>query len=605
MRKLFLTSLVLALLMLPVKMAFVAPSIGEKAPEVELPDMNGNTLKLSSLKGKLVLLNFWSTWCVACNKVKNPEYVRLWNKYKSATFDNAEEFTLYSVAFDSDKNKWLRRIAEQELSWPNHVVDQDSYYSLYWWVYNIRSIPSSFLLDENGKIIGVNMTYDKLDRELAKRKRGEKSDTPPVVVVPPDEPPVVVTPPDEPPPVVVIPPDDETKTEPAPPVIIPDEPQPPVPPVVVIPDEPEPPAPPVVEVEGSDVYKIQLGVFRTPDLNKFSNLNDLGTLEIEQATTRLKRVLLGSYATRSQANQTLVVAKNRGYRDAFVRKAKGKSAPPPPPASDPVVVGVDTDEGTSKSSVLRTVYKIQLGAFGKVDLSKFGILAHIGQLVTEDAPNGLKRVHLGRFDKKSDALAALPEVKQKGFKGAFIVSREEIEMQTASYMPTSATEYSAPASSGSQMELMALNYGALKSSMIGKKAPEISLKNSKKEIISLSDNYRNPITVVYFWASWSGEARRNHTDLNKLWNVYKDSGLGFYSVAFDKKANRWEAVSKEDDIRWDNQMIDTGGTESDLLRKYKVEYLPALFLVDKNGKVIAENLSYEQLDVELKRRLGK
>ena len=109
LKQFFSLCLLAMLVLLPLNSKVPTVSIGEKAPEIDLNGLNGKALKLSSLQGNLVLVNFWSTWCVACNVIKNPEYVRLYNKYKDFTFDKARSFTLYSVAFDSDKTKWENR----------------------------------------------------------------------------------------------------------------------------------------------------------------------------------------------------------------------------------------------------------------------------------------------------------------------------------------------------------------------------------------------------------------------------------------------------------------------------------------------------------------
>jgi len=113
--------------------------------------MDGKNLKLSDLQGNFVLVNFSSTWCVACNTIKNPEYVRLYNEFHDGAFGSPQTgFKIMSVAFDSNKDAWSKRIFDANLMWDTHVIDLDSYYSSFWYIYNLRSIPSSYLIDEKG-----------------------------------------------------------------------------------------------------------------------------------------------------------------------------------------------------------------------------------------------------------------------------------------------------------------------------------------------------------------------------------------------------------------------------------------------------------------------
>lgn len=581
MQKFFTTLfIVLGLAIVPFNStSYSPPSIGEVAPEVKLPDVNGKELKLSKLRGNIVLVSFWSTWCVSCNVIKNPEYRRLYNRYKDYTFDNADGFTIYSVAFDSDKSKWQRRIEEEQLDWPDHVIDQDSYYSSYWFIYNIRSIPSSFLLDETGRIIGANMTYSQLDTELNKRKRARKVKN---VLVGGDRQ-------DR---------GNETTQTPTPPT--------------------QPISVPSVQ---TTVYKIQLGVFRNPNLNKFTQLKGLGELETEPTskTSKLHRVLLGTY-TKSQSNSVLQQVKAKGYRDAFTvaRQVAGSKpdnvivdvidepiSKPDAPTSNPL----PENENDLNSTYLEKVYKIQLGVFGKYAESKFRHLEPHGKIAVENLNNGLKKVLLGSFKTTAEANVALSKVKPKGFKDAFLVKREELMTITAAnvrrYKPNWEQDMSATPEEDttSYLALMKLEYPALQGSMVGEVAPEILLRTkdgAALPLTALQDKY----TLVHFWGSWSGPSRQNHTDLKKIYNDFHGKDFEIYSVAFDEKPDKWKQVIKEDGIDdWNIHVLEPQGTKSDLLKMYKVEYLPALFLVDEEGTVIGENLTYEQLRRILEQKL--
>lgn len=136
----------------------IAP--GKVAPDFEEVKTDGTTkMKLSDLRGKVVLLDFWASWCGPCRK-ENPNVVRLYEKYKN------DGFTVMSVSLDKDKNAWLGAIAKDNLSWPNHVSDLQQWQSRVARIYQVTGIPFTALLDREGKIIQTNLRGEALEEEL-------------------------------------------------------------------------------------------------------------------------------------------------------------------------------------------------------------------------------------------------------------------------------------------------------------------------------------------------------------------------------------------------------------------------------------------------------
>lgn len=132
--------------------------VGGQAPEITLTDTSGNTVPLSSLRGKYVLIDFWASWCGPCRQ-ENPNVVRMYNKFKD------KGFTIYSVSLDQAKENWLRAIRNDHLTW-THVSDLKFWQSAAAQLYGVNAIPATFLLDKDGKIIAKNLRGPELEQKL-------------------------------------------------------------------------------------------------------------------------------------------------------------------------------------------------------------------------------------------------------------------------------------------------------------------------------------------------------------------------------------------------------------------------------------------------------
>jgi len=133
---------------------------GKLAPEIALKSPEGKVIKLSSLRGKYVLIDFWASWCGPCRK-ENPNVVRLYNQYKD------KGFTVYSVSLDKDAASWKGAIASDGLVWPNHVSDLLHWNSPMPALYGFQGIPYTVLVDKEGKIIATGLRGETLEQKLS------------------------------------------------------------------------------------------------------------------------------------------------------------------------------------------------------------------------------------------------------------------------------------------------------------------------------------------------------------------------------------------------------------------------------------------------------
>jgi thiol-disulfide isomerase/thioredoxin len=143
---------------------------GEAAPGFSWTAPDGKTISLEDFKGKYVLLDFWGSWCPPCRK-ENPHLVTLYNKYNKAEFKDASGLDIISVGVETEEAAWKNAIEKDGLIWPNHYSDFKRFKSDIVTQYGVKNIPTKYLIDEDGSIIGVNQSIEDLDKFLADRMK--------------------------------------------------------------------------------------------------------------------------------------------------------------------------------------------------------------------------------------------------------------------------------------------------------------------------------------------------------------------------------------------------------------------------------------------------
>ena len=143
----------------------VGIEIGDRAPELVVKSPEGENISLSSLRGQVVLIDFWASWCSPCRR-ENPNLVKTYKQYHDKSFTIGEGFAIYGVSLDKDREAWIKAIESDGLLWENQVSDLKGTASEPAAIYGIMAIPSSFLIDGEGVIIAKNLRGEMLDDKL-------------------------------------------------------------------------------------------------------------------------------------------------------------------------------------------------------------------------------------------------------------------------------------------------------------------------------------------------------------------------------------------------------------------------------------------------------
>ena len=138
--------------------AQLQPNIADPRLNFSLPDVKGDSILLSSLKGKVFLLDFWASWCGPC-RISNKQLVKIYAKYKDKGFE------ILSVSLDEKKNAWKKAMSKDKITWMQ-VNDIHGWYALAAIKWRVDAIPASFLIDKDGNVVAIDLEKQELENKI-------------------------------------------------------------------------------------------------------------------------------------------------------------------------------------------------------------------------------------------------------------------------------------------------------------------------------------------------------------------------------------------------------------------------------------------------------
>lgn len=370
-------------------------SVGDTAPDISLPDPNNATISLASLKGNIVLLYFWASWEPNTEFIA-PNLAILHDKYRQAQFSGANGFKIYTVSLDSDQQEWRNALRHYQMPGNNHVSD---FYSTYSSAYGISKLPTYYLIDERGVVVGVDMSMGEIDRALAQRATLSSSA-----------------------------------------------------PTAARPNTMSDNSGGWQTVSNTTTYSSPSNMRSYTPSGQTSGNNDW--VPVKDATTmtaatRANERGNASVRTYNQTQPATYTTDNNGEWvevKSPVRNQRGNASAvtwqspetlPHTPTADhnttkPAEMNQTTEAATTEKSANNipintqattkgTHYKIQLGAYKYLNSSDFDKVASLGTLTTEQATTDIQRVMLGDCTDKINAVKTLAAVRDAGYADAYIM----------------------------------------------------------------------------------------------------------------------------------------------------------------------------------------
>ena len=138
--------------------AQMQPNIADSRLDFSLPDLKGDSVRLSSMKGKVFLLDFWASWCVPC-RFSNKQLVKLYDRYKGKGFE------ILGVSLDDNRGAWKKAVSKDKITWLQ-INDNGGWDAISATKWNINAIPASFLIDKDGNVVAFDPEKQELENKI-------------------------------------------------------------------------------------------------------------------------------------------------------------------------------------------------------------------------------------------------------------------------------------------------------------------------------------------------------------------------------------------------------------------------------------------------------
>ncbi|MEP7322612.1 MAG: TlpA disulfide reductase family protein [Saprospiraceae bacterium] len=154
-----------------VKYFYLKPEIkvAQDCPPIETNLADGKPFKLDQLKGKYVLLDFWGSWCGPCRK-EAPLLRKFYHQWNQTSFQTGQGLEVLSIAIESNRNAWAGAVAQDEMTWPYHILELDQFNSPLVKSFGVKEIPTKILIDPAHHIVAINQSFEEMNELLTRKK---------------------------------------------------------------------------------------------------------------------------------------------------------------------------------------------------------------------------------------------------------------------------------------------------------------------------------------------------------------------------------------------------------------------------------------------------
>ena len=528
---------------------------GQIAPDFTQPDTLGKPIKLSSFRGNYVLVDFWASWCAPC-RAENPNVVKAFNAYRQ------KGFTIISVSIDSEnaRAKWLKAIHDDGMPW-THVSDLKGWKNDAAQTYGIKAVPSNFLIDPTGKIVGKNLRGDALQQKLAAvyNTQPVQADTTAMKQLQQQE--------------------KQLKTQYNSQL-----------------NALQQQYDSLARLEGNKArYELLQGKYR----DQFRSIDE----QRDSINGIVLRKVYGDYATTHPNTATALFAlrmysfskaADGSYMDSIFRQL-------------PATVQQSSEGQQVASRIGYAQLQQQAAPFRK---QVQALMPQFNAYLKANDEKGLKQIRsqIGGIEAKmrEQVFGTYVRIYPQSPSALYALEQYAGNVMDAEKIAPLFASLPAEVQQSAPGKKMAAEIQLAQQSGTGSIAPAIEQKDVNGKLIRLSD-YQGKYVLVDFWASWCGPCRAESPALVKAYEQYHTKNFDILSISLDQPGARdkWLKAIKDDHLEKWTHVSELNYFNNSAAKAYGIQAIPQNFLVDPSGKIVARNLRGKELDEKLRLLISK